>query len=105
MAQRGLSFTTRELADALGVSQPLLYRYFKNRDELLKKIYDEVYLKRWDQNWNAQLSDRSIPIRDRLIRYLKAYTLAILDERWIRIFIASALEDPQISKRYLEASS
>ncbi|CDN95218.1 MULTISPECIES: TetR/AcrR family transcriptional regulator [Agrobacterium tumefaciens complex] len=101
VAQRGLSFTTRELADALGVSQPLLYRYFKNRDELLKKIYDEVYLKRWDQNWNAQLSDRSIPIRDRLIRYLKAYTLAILDERWIRIFIASALEDPQISKRYL----
>lgn len=101
VARNGLNFTTRQLADALGISQPLLYRYFKNRDELLKKIYDEVYLSRWDENWNVQLADRSVPIRDRLVRYLKAYTAAILDERWIRIFIASALEDPQISNRYL----
>jgi len=101
VAQRGLRFTTRELADALGVSQPLLYRYFKNRDDLLQKIYDEVYLKRWDPAWNAQLADRSLSIRDRLVRYLRAYTEAILDERWIRIFIASALEDPQITKKYL----
>ena len=101
VAQRGLRFTTRELADALGVSQPLLYRYFKNRDDLLQKIYDEVYLKRWDPAWNAQLADRSLSIRDRLVRYLTAYTEAILDERWIRIFIASALEDPQITKKYL----
>lgn len=101
VARNGLNFTTRQLADALGISQPLLYRYFKNRDELLKKIYDEVYLSRWDENWNVQLADRSVPVRDRLVRYLKAYTAAILDERWIRIFIASALEDPQISNRYL----
>ncbi|OOG63153.1 Nucleoid occlusion factor SlmA [Ensifer sp. M14] len=101
VAQRGLRFTTRELADALGVSQPLLYRYFKNRDDLLQKIYDEVYLKRWDPGWNELLADRSLSIRERLVRYLTAYTEAILDERWIRIFIASALEDPQITKKYL----
>lgn len=101
VAQRGLSFTTRELAEALGVSQPLLYRYFKTKDDLLKKIYDEVYLSRWDTSWDTELADRSVPIRERLARYLKAYTNAILDERWIRIFIASALEDPQISKKYL----
>lgn len=101
VAQRGLRFTTRELADALGVSQPLLYRYFKNRDDLLQKIYDEVYLKRWDPGWNELLADRSLSIRERLVRYLRAYTTAILDERWIRIFIASALEDPQITQKYL----
>ncbi|RFB74947.1 TetR/AcrR family transcriptional regulator [Methylovirgula sp. 4M-Z18] len=101
VAQRGLRFTTRELADALGVSQPLLYRYFKNRDDLVQKIYDEVYLKRWDPNWNELLANRSLSIRERLVRYLKAYTEAILDERWIRIFVASALEDPQITKKYL----
>ncbi|MGV1795268.1 TetR/AcrR family transcriptional regulator [Rhizobium sp. A37_96] len=101
VAKRGLRFTTRELADALGVSQPLLYRYFKSRDDLLQKIYDEVYLRRWDPTWNELLADRSLPIRERLVRYLQAYTKAILDERWIRIFIASALEDPQITKKYL----
>ncbi|WP_295812336.1 TetR/AcrR family transcriptional regulator [uncultured Nitratireductor sp.] len=101
VAQRGLHFTTRELADALGVSQPLLYRYFKNRDDLLQKIYDEVYLRRWDPGWNELLADRSMPVRERLARYLIAYTDTILDERWIRIFVASALEDPQITIRYL----
>lgn len=101
VAQRGLGFTTRELAKALSVSQPLLYRYFKSKDELLTRIYEEVYLKRWDPTWNDALKDRSRPMRDRLIDYLKAYTDAILDENWIRIFIASSLEDPMISQKYL----
>lgn len=101
VAQKGLGFSTRELAKALGVSQPLLYRYFKSKDELLSRIFDEVYLKRWDPNWNLALKDRSRPIRERLIEYLKAYTATILDENWIRIFIASALDDPMISRRYL----
>ncbi|MDZ4394457.1 TetR/AcrR family transcriptional regulator [Cypionkella sp.] len=101
VSRRGLAFSTREMAEELGISQPLLYRYFANKDELLQRIFDEVYLKNWDPRWNIDLADRSVPMRDRLVRYLRAYTATILDEHWIRIFIASALDDPQISKRYL----
>lgn len=101
VSRRGLAFSTRELADELGISQPLLYRYFANKDQLLQRIFDEVYLKNWDPAWNVDLADRTVPMRDRMVRYLRAYIAAILDEHWIRIFIASALDDPQISRRYL----
>ncbi|MEX0347398.1 MAG: TetR/AcrR family transcriptional regulator [Rhizobiaceae bacterium] len=102
VADRGLSFSTRELADHLGISQPLLYRYFANKEALVERIYDEVYLKRWNPQWNVNLADRSRPVSDRLTEYLSDYTRTILDEHWIRIFIASALEDPKISRRYLK---
>jgi AcrR family transcriptional regulator len=102
VARRGLYFTTRELADEIGISQPLLYRYFASKADLMNRIYDEVYLKRWDPRWLVALADRAVPVRDRLSAYLRDYTAAILDENWIRIFMASALADPSLSRRYLD---
>lgn len=101
VADRGLAFTTRELARALGVTQPLLYRYFRNKDALVERIFEEVYLRRWRPDWNELLKDRSIPFRERLETYLRQYTQSILDKNWIRIFIISAFDDPVISQRYL----
>lgn len=101
MARKGLAFSTRELADAVGVSQPLIYRYFPSKAALLDRVFEEVYVKRWDAFWTDTLHDRSIPLSERLVRYLRSYTIAILDEAWIRIFLASAIEDPAIAQRYL----
>lgn len=42
-ARRGAAGTTlQDLADALGVSRPLLYYYIKNKDELLARMVSEV---------------------------------------------------------------
>jgi AcrR family transcriptional regulator len=101
VAERGLRFTTRELADSLGITQPLLYRYFDSKQALVDSIFEKVYLNRWRPDWNELLKDRSVPLRERLIIYLRQYTRAILDRNWIRIFLVSALDDPVISQRYL----
>jgi AcrR family transcriptional regulator len=101
MSRKGLAFSTRELADAVGVSQPLVYRYFPSKAVLLDRVFDEIYVKRWDASWTGILRDRSVPLVERLVRYLRSYTAAILDEAWIRIFLASAIEEPAIAQRYL----
>lgn len=101
VARRGFNFTTRELADSIDVTQPLLYRYFANKQALIDRIFKEVYLSRWRSEWNDLLRDRSQPFCARLCTYLRLYTAAILEESWVRIFIVSAFDDPVISRRYI----
>ena len=101
VAERGLRFSTRELAQHLGISQGLLYRYFSNKEELIEKIYDRVYLGRWNPEWDEILVDRSLSVRERLEIYLIDYARVVLQKDWVRIFLLSAFDDPVISQRYI----
>ena len=65
-ADEGFDGGTRDLARRLGVTQPLLYRYFPSKDELIKEVYRTVYLEPLDTGWEKLLADRSRPLRDRL---------------------------------------
>src|SRR4030081_1735418 len=73
-AEEGFNGGTRELARRLGVTQPLLYRYFPSKDDLVKEVYRTVYLEPLDSGWEKRLTDRSRPIRDRLQQFYNAYT-------------------------------
>src|ERR1700729_2773246 len=68
---------TRDLARRLGVTQPLLYRYFPSKDDLIKEVYRTVYLEPIDAGWDRLLSDRARPLRERLQEFYGAYTKAI----------------------------
>ena len=54
-ATHGFSGSTRELARQLGVTQPLLYRYFPSKEALIDRVYDEVY--QWDSSWEHLIKD------------------------------------------------
>ncbi len=41
-AEVGLSGQTRELAQRLGVTQPLIYRYFPTKQDLIERVFEEV---------------------------------------------------------------
>lgn len=101
IADRGLGFSTRELANYLGVSQSLLFRYFSTKEELVDKIYETVYLGRWNPEWDEILADRTRPMQERLEKYLQDYSRVVLQKDWVRIFLLSAFEDPVISQRYI----
>src|ERR1700759_5419145 len=73
-AEEGFAGGTRDLARRLGVTQPLLYRYFPSKDDLIKEVYRTVYLEPLDAGWEKLLADRSRPIRDRLQEFYDAYT-------------------------------
>ena len=52
-AKHGFTAQLRELARELKVSQGLIYRYFKSKDELLNRVYEHNFLRRWDAGWEV----------------------------------------------------
>ena len=93
--------TTRELAARLGVTQPLLYRYFPSKEALLDRVYQEVYLSRWDPQWEGRLVDRSVPLERRLTAFYSDYARVILTYEWVRLFMFAGLKGLDFNGRYL----
>lgn len=102
VAEHGFAFSTRDLAGHLGVSQSLLFRYFATKEDLFDKIYQHVYLNRWNPAWDDMLLDRAMPFEARLERYLVDYARVVLSKDWVRIFLLSSFENPVISQRYID---
>jgi AcrR family transcriptional regulator len=97
----GFGGNTRDLAKRLGITQPLLYRYFPNKQALIDRVYQEVYLNRWDPRWEELLDDRSRPARERIVEFYREYAKAVLSYEWIRIFMFSGLRGMNLNSRYL----
>lgn len=100
-ARHGLQVSTRDLATELGITQPLLYRYFPSKEALIDRVYEEVFVRRWNPEWEEWLADRSQPLRDRLCLYLKDYAKFVLRNEWVRIFIYGGLARGGINTKYL----
>lgn len=100
-AQEGFESSTRELARRLGVTQPLLYRYFPSKDDLIAEVYNAVYVSRWRDDWDTMIADRSQPIRQRMIAFYDSYTNVVFRTDWMRIFLFSGLKGVDINRRYM----
>ena len=100
-ARHGFDASTRDLAKELGVTQPLLYRYFPTKEALVDRVYEEVFVRRWNPEWEEWLADRSVPLGTRLKRYLEDYARFVLRGEWVRIFIYAGLSRGGINQKYL----
>lgn len=101
-AEVGFNGDTRELARRLGVTQSLIYRYFPTKSALIDRVYQEVYVGRWNPYWETMITDRSMDLEDRLTRFYCDYARTSLSWDWVRIFMFSGLLGEDINKRYLE---
>jgi AcrR family transcriptional regulator len=101
-AEVGFEGQTRALADRLGVTQPLLYRYFPDKDALIERVYHEVFLNGWEPSWLEGLRDRSRPLADRLIDFYLSYTRANFSYERVRLFMFAGLKDGSIASRYMQ---
>lgn len=101
-AEVGFDGDTRELARRLGVTQSLIYRYFPTKAALIDRVYQEVYVGRWNSYWETIIADRSMPLQDRLTRLYCDYARTALTWDWVRLFMFSGLRGEDINKRYLE---
>src|SRR6185437_4004549 len=100
-AEEGFGGGTRELAAKLGVTQPLLYRYFPNKEELVQAVYRHVFLDRWKPEWETLLDDRALPLRRRLQSFYEAYTDTIFERAWLRIYFYAGLKGVEINRWYI----
>jgi AcrR family transcriptional regulator len=100
-AEVGFSGQTRELAQRLGITQPLLYRYFPTKQDLIDRVFKEVFLKRVDPRWKTLIKDRSRPLQERLTEFYGLYAKAAYRYEWIRIYMLSGLMGEGLNKRYI----
>ncbi len=101
-AEVGFDGDTRELARRMGVTQSLIFRYFPSKAALIERVYQEVYVGRWNSYWESIIADRNIPLKTRLLRFYKDYARVALTYDWVRIFMFSGLRGENINTRYLE---
>ena len=101
-AEVGFDGDTRELARRVGVTQSLMYKYFPNKAALIDRVYEEVYLGRWDPFWETVLRDRTKPLEGRLVTLYTNYAKTALTWDWVRIFMFSGLRGAGINRRYLD---
>ncbi len=101
-AEVGFGGQTRELAQRVGVTQPLLYRYFPTKADLIDRVYQEVFLGRWDPQWESLLEDSSQTLRTRLITFYKSYSKVMFSYEWIRIYLFAGLRGADINRRYIK---
>ncbi|HZB92062.1 MAG TPA: TetR/AcrR family transcriptional regulator [Stellaceae bacterium] len=100
-AEVGFAGQTRELAQRIGITQPLLYRYFPTKRDLIERVFKEVFLKRIDTRLTSLITDRSRPLEERLLDFYRRYAEATYTYEWIRIYMFSALMGNDINRRYI----
>jgi AcrR family transcriptional regulator len=101
-AEVGFGGQTRELSRRLGITQPLLYRYFPSKQALIERVYREVFLARWDATWETLLEDRTRRLRDRLVEFYRRYSAVIFKPEWIRLYMYSGLAGMDLNRRYID---
>ena len=92
----------RDLAKRHAITHQNLFRYFPTKEALIERVYEEVYLSRWQPEWETILQDTSRPLERRLIEFYEAYLPAIFRYDWVRIFVFAGLRGVGISQRYLD---
>lgn len=100
-AEHGFDGSTRDFAARLGITQPLLYRYFPSKEALLDRVYEDEFVNPWKKEWETDLADRSCALEDRLVRFYRDYSKFILTYEWIRLFMFAGLKGLNFNARYL----
>ncbi|WP_205207122.1 TetR/AcrR family transcriptional regulator [Asaia sp. As-1742] len=101
-AEVGFDGGLRDLAKRLGITHQNLFRYFPTKEALIDRVYEEVYIGRWQVEWETLLADRSIKLEQRLTQFYRSYLQAIFRYDWVRIFVFAGLKGVGITQRYLE---
>src|SRR3546814_9794905 len=59
-AEVGFGGDTRELAKRLNITHPLLFRYFAIKNALIERVYQEVFIRRWNTYCVIVISNRTV---------------------------------------------
>jgi AcrR family transcriptional regulator len=100
-AEHGFDATTRDLAKHLGITQPLLYRYFPTKQKLIENVYHDIFVARWHAEWPDVITDRNIPLLERLETFYMSYIETTISSEWLRIFYFAGLKGYDFNLRYL----
>lgn len=98
-AEAGFATSTRALAEGMGVTQALLYRYFDSKEALIEAVFQAWFLERDQRGDPRVLQDRSHPLAERLGTFY-GDLFARLSEIRLRLFLRAALDQLPLPARY-----
>jgi AcrR family transcriptional regulator len=96
----GPSGQTRELAKRLGITQSLVYRYFRDKEDLLNRVYLRVFEDKWPVSWEARFRNRADNIRKRLIEFYTNYSAIVYSKEWVRLYLLAGLQQDQVQRKF-----
>ncbi|CAA7625768.1 TetR/AcrR family transcriptional regulator [Magnetospirillum sp. UT-4] len=101
-AEVGFEGQTRVLAERIGVTQPLLYRYFPDKDALIEQVYRHAFVDGWNPAWDAALADRERPLEDRVVTLYHNYNRMNFTFERVRLFMFAGLKDSRLADRFMD---
>lgn len=99
-AERGFDANTRELAVRLKITQPLLYRYFPAKEDLIEAVFELAYQRLARIDWLKTINGGG-DLRTRLITLWSAYATSNYDYEWIRLYMFAGLAGGELNRRYI----
>lgn len=99
-AEFGLAAGTIDLAKRVGITQPLLYKYFATKEILLVAIYERLFPQNWGPALEALLDDRTRPLEARLVEFYRCFARDVLTYEHVRLFLFSGLTNSALNASY-----
>jgi AcrR family transcriptional regulator len=100
-AEAGWSAGTEELARRLGVTQPLLFRYFPTKELLIDRIYSDIEKDITNPAWLRLIEDPSCTLEDRLTDFYRDYVARVMTRDCFRLFLFAGLANVEhLSDRF-----
>jgi AcrR family transcriptional regulator len=101
-AEHGFATTVQAIADRVGVTQPLIHRYFPTKATLFEMIREQLLHDHWNAQWRRMLTDRSRPLPERLNGFYETYLPIVYRRVWYRGFLHVAVQDGTFAQIYLK---
>lgn len=101
-AEHGFEANTRVLAQRIGVTQPLLFRYFSTKEELIEAVFDLAYSRLARRDWLSTIRRSEGNLRTRLVNFCYAYARESYDFDWIRLYMFAGLAGGELNRRYIK---
>lgn len=101
-AEHGFNASLQDLATRIGVTQPLLHRYFPTKADLIARCKEELMRGHHRACWPDWLADRRRPLGVRLYEFYLDYLPRIYRPLWFRGFLFAAIDDPAFARTYVE---
>jgi len=94
------AISTNHIADALGISPGNLYYHFRNKEEIIRTLFEQQFA-RWDAGY--ALPDDRMPTLDDLQQLVRASFVMGWEYRFMyRELIALLRRDEQLQRRWVE---
>lgn len=90
--------TVKDLSEAAGVAQGLLYHYFRSKDELLEAALDRHYF--LPELRRITSLDRDRPVADVLLEFVTSFDAMFREHRqFVQVVFREAMSNPMVAER------